>query len=307
MTVSPDHLASESVPVTRKVSAPNYSSKLTLERDSIIPLCKEEGRDPGERVHSFTAAVLRDAFGQVHCDPGLWIQSWWRGQWHPTPVLFPGKSHGQRSLEGCSPWGAEGRTQLSDFTFTFHFHALEKEMATHSSVLAWRIPGTGEPGGLPSMGSHRVRHNWSNLAAAAAWWRDAFPVVWSLWLSSKLHVINCPITLRVFSFTNFNNNYTSIMPSEHYTSHYLSLCFLYKIHQNRYYYPHFPDEGTTTRTQQNSLTFSMVAHYSMAGLLMCVCVCVCVSVSVCMREEWGREMNKVYIYHVACHQAILDV
>ena len=50
-------------------------------------------------------------------------------------------------------------TQLSDSTFSFHFHALEKEMATHSSVLAWRIPGTGEPGGLPSMGSHRVRHD----------------------------------------------------------------------------------------------------------------------------------------------------
>ena len=50
-------------------------------------------------------------------------------------------------------------TRLSNFTFTFHFHALEKEMATHSSVLAWRIPGTGEPGGLPSMGSHRVRHD----------------------------------------------------------------------------------------------------------------------------------------------------
>ena len=54
---------------------------------------------------------------------------------------------------------AEGQTLLSDFTFTFHFHALEKEMATHSSVLAQRIPGTGEPGGLPSMGSHRVRHD----------------------------------------------------------------------------------------------------------------------------------------------------
>ena len=51
------------------------------------------------------------------------------------------------------------RTRLSDFTFTFHFHALEKEMATHSSVLAWRIPGTGEPRGLPSMGSHRVGHD----------------------------------------------------------------------------------------------------------------------------------------------------
>ena len=54
---------------------------------------------------------------------------------------------------------AEGRTGLSDFTFTFHFHALEKAMATHSSVLAWRIQGTGEAGGLPSMGSHRVGHN----------------------------------------------------------------------------------------------------------------------------------------------------
>ena len=53
----------------------------------------------------------------------------------------------------------KSRTQLSDFTFTFHFHALEKDMATHSSVLAWRIPGTGEPGGLPSMGSHRIGHD----------------------------------------------------------------------------------------------------------------------------------------------------
>ena len=63
---------------------------------------------------------------------------------------------------------AEGQTRLSDFTFTFHFHVLEKEMATHSSVLAWRIPRMGEPGGLLSMWSHRVGHDWSDLAAAAA-------------------------------------------------------------------------------------------------------------------------------------------
>ena len=63
---------------------------------------------------------------------------------------------------------AKSWTRLSDFTFTFHFHALEKEMATHSSVLAWRIPRTAEPGGLPSMGLHRVGHDWSDLAAAAA-------------------------------------------------------------------------------------------------------------------------------------------
>ena len=62
------------------------------------------------------------------------------------------------------PWAAvhgvaKSQTQLNNFTFTFHFHALEKEMATHASVLAWRIPGTGETGGLPSMGSHRVGHD----------------------------------------------------------------------------------------------------------------------------------------------------
>ena len=60
---------------------------------------------------------------------------------------------------------AKSWTRLSDFTFTFHFHALEKEMATHSSILAWRSPGAEEPGGLPSMGSQRVRHDWNDLAA----------------------------------------------------------------------------------------------------------------------------------------------
>ena len=74
----------------------------------------------------------------------------------PTPVLSPGES-----MDGGAWWAAvhgvaKSRARLSDFTFTFHFHALEKEMATHSSVLAWRIPGMAEPGGLPSMGSPRV-------------------------------------------------------------------------------------------------------------------------------------------------------
>ena len=81
---------------------------------------------------------------------------------------FTWKIHGQRSLVGCSPWAAKSWARLSDFTFTFRFHALEKEKKTHSSVLAWRIPGAGKSGGLPSMGSHRVGHNWSDLAAAAA-------------------------------------------------------------------------------------------------------------------------------------------
>ena len=77
-------------------------------------------------------------------------------------------------MDGGAWWAAvqgvmKSQTRLSDFTFTFHSHALEKEMATHSSVLAWRIPGIAELGGLPSMGSHRVRHNRSELPAAATY------------------------------------------------------------------------------------------------------------------------------------------
>ena len=79
----------------------------------------------------------------------------------------------ENPMDGGAWWAsvhgvAKSQTWLSNFTFTFHFHALEKEMTTHSSVLAWRIPRTAEPGGLPFMGSHRVGHDWSDLAAAAA-------------------------------------------------------------------------------------------------------------------------------------------
>ena len=77
---------------------------------------------------------------------------------------------------------AKGRTRLSDFIFTFHFHALEKEMAAHSSVLAWRTPGTGEPGGLPSLGSHRVGHDWSDIAAAAAWRGTSYFSAYNRWI-----------------------------------------------------------------------------------------------------------------------------
>jgi len=91
------------------------------------------------------------------------------GEGDGTPLRY---SCLENPMDGGAWWAtvhgvAESRTRLSDFTFTFHSYALEKEMATHSSVLAWRIPGTGEPGGLPSMGSHRVRHDWSDYAAAA--------------------------------------------------------------------------------------------------------------------------------------------
>ena len=98
---------------------------------------------------------------------------------------------------------ARSRTRLNDFTFTFHFHALEKEMATHSSVLAWRIPGTREPGGLPSMGSHRVGHDWSDLAAAAVAAAficmhntcTSYILYASLWNSCFMKLV-CPLPLR---------------------------------------------------------------------------------------------------------------
>ena len=83
------------------------------------------------------------------------------GEGNGTPLLY---SCLENPMDGEAWWAAvhgvvKSWTQLSNFTFTFHFHALEKEIATHSSVLAWRIPGMEEPGGLPSMESHRVRHN----------------------------------------------------------------------------------------------------------------------------------------------------
>ena len=88
-------------------------------------------------------------------------------------------------LQLVSTHVARSWTQLSDFTFNFHFHALEKEMAIHSSVLAWRIPGMGEPGRLSSMGSHRVRHDWSDLAIAVAavkiYLGFSLVVLWAVW------------------------------------------------------------------------------------------------------------------------------
>ena len=90
------------------------------------------------------------------------------GEGNGTPLQY---SCLENPMDGGARWAAvrgvaKSQTWLSDFTFTFHFHALAKAMPTHSSVLAWRIPGTGEPDGLPSMGSHRVGHYWSDLAAA---------------------------------------------------------------------------------------------------------------------------------------------
>ena len=103
------------------------------------------------------------------CCSSIWyiVVCIWEG--NGTPLQY---SCLENPMDGGAWWAVvhgvtKSRTSLSNFTFPFHFHTLEKEMATHSSVLAWRTAGTGKPGGLPSMGSHRVGHDWGDLAAAA--------------------------------------------------------------------------------------------------------------------------------------------
>ena len=97
----------------------------------------------------------------------------------------------ENPMDGGAWWAtvygvAESRTWLSNFTFTFHLHALEKDMATHPSVLAWRIPGTGEAGGLLFTGLHRIGHNWSDLGAAAA---DSILKSRDITLPTKVHLV----------------------------------------------------------------------------------------------------------------------
>ena len=114
-----------------------------------------------------------------HSSTLAWKIPWTKG---------PGRLHAVHEI-------AKSWTRLSDFTFTFHFRALEKEMATHSRVLTWRIPGTGEPGGRPSMGSHRVGHDWNDLAAAAAVVADT-----SVWTAPLLGVAVRHIFCGLFFF-----------------------------------------------------------------------------------------------------------
>ena len=128
----------------------------------------------GENISCFQESLLQD----VSSKEGLWLIFKYLhdefGEGNGTPLQYSclenpmDRGAWKATVHGV----AKSQTLLSDFTFTFHFHALEKDMATHSSVLSWRIPGTGEPVGLPSMGSHRVGQDWSDLAAAAA--RDEF-------------------------------------------------------------------------------------------------------------------------------------
>ena len=119
---------------------------------------------------------------------------------------------------------AKSRTQLSEFTFTFHFHALEKAMATRSSVLAWRIPGTGEPGGLPSMGSHRVGHDWSDLVVAVIYYVIMFSLssVYPLW---HVKVLQGPLICHTISGYDPDSNDSALIEHAPWC-HFYSLNFL---------------------------------------------------------------------------------
>ena len=137
---------------------------------------------------------------------------WKRNPFACTSSSFNGEGNGnplqysclENPMDGGAWWAAvhgvaRSQTQLSNFTFTFHFHALEKAMATHSSVLAWRIPGTGEPCGLPSMGSHRIIQDWCNLAAAAS--SFIFYMMHLMWAPNPY-----PVSLRLVHFTVSKNS-----------------------------------------------------------------------------------------------------
>ena len=175
------------LPCTKPVLAEHSNwAKIAVRYSVTMALCREHSSESLHQSlmeeglvegHSFVFIKYSPTFSTI-CIKCLWQGLWTdlinltsiAGEGNGTPLQY---SCLENPIDGGAWWAsvhgvAKSRTQLSDFTFTFHLHALEKEMATHSSVLAWRIPGTGEPGELPSMGSHRVGHDWSDLAAAAA-------------------------------------------------------------------------------------------------------------------------------------------
>ena len=125
--------------------------------------------------HTKISSLLFLPFNTVQVPDSYWdlfhTQEFWtllRGQWHPTPVLFLGKSHGQRSLEGCSPQGCEESNTTERLHFHFSLSCIGEGNGNPLQCSCLENPGRVGPGGLPSMGSHRIGHDWSDLAAAAA-------------------------------------------------------------------------------------------------------------------------------------------
>ena len=155
---------------------------------SLIP---GSGRSAEEGIgYLLQYRATQDGRVMVESSDKMWSTRQGNGEGNGTPLQYFGL---QNLMDGGAWWvavhgvarvGHDWVTSLS--LFTFHFHALEKEMATHSSVLAWRIPGTGKPGGLPSLGSHRVGHDWSDLTAADKGMANHFSILawrtpWTVW------------------------------------------------------------------------------------------------------------------------------
>ena len=167
---------------------------------------------PGPHLPVSTQNEWRFSSDSSHCtsSDSLWCvlfaffnENYQRRQWHPTPVLWPGKSHGRRSLVGCSPWGSEE----SDTTEWLHFHPLGKEMATHTSVLAWRIPGMGEPGGLLSgVAQSWTQLKWLSSSSSSCLWGELCETA-ILWLESKtndLSLWELGSFTQIFAFCYFS-------------------------------------------------------------------------------------------------------
>ena len=132
--------------------------------------------------------------------------TWLRRQWHPTPVLLPGKSHGWRNLVGCSPWGRWGSDKTERLHFTFHFHALEKEMATHSSILPWRIPGTGGAWWTAVYGVAQSRTRLKRLSSSSS---SMYLIIILLHCICKLV---CRNNLRLRMMLFFSREHLSLLP-----------------------------------------------------------------------------------------------
>ena len=139
-------------------------STFILDRKSFNPLSSP----PHHTLPTHT-----DKEAEPHREEEIYLksQNWpglWRRQWQPTSVLLPGKTHEQRSLVGCSPWGREESDMTEQLHFYFSLSCIGEGNGNPLQCSCLENPIDGEPGGLPSLGSHRVRHDWSNLAAAAA-------------------------------------------------------------------------------------------------------------------------------------------
>ena len=136
-----------------------------------ISVCHNDSLRHYGEADAFSVLPASALWLPMHCYYSLYVKLnrvLRRRWWHPTPVLSPGKSHGRRSLVGCSPWGCEELDMTEQLPFHFPLSCIGDGNGNPLQCSCLRIPGTGEAGGLPSMGSHRVGHDWSDLAAAAA-------------------------------------------------------------------------------------------------------------------------------------------